>query len=97
MYLPAHFDECDDDEIRRIVSAHPLATIVYSTPSGVDAQHIPLIFDGERRLIGHFAADSDALNKLHDGDSVLAIFNGQCSYVSPGITRSSIFTARSVS
>lgn len=87
MHIPEIFAEKDQAEIARLISAHPLATLVYSlnSPSsyGFEAEHIPLIFDGEHRLIGHFAANNAVTQHLKNGDAVLAIFSGEDSYISP--------------
>lgn len=83
MHIPEIFSEHDAAEIMRLISAHPLASIVYAKDSGVDAEHVPLIFDGEHRLIGHFAANNAVTKTLGDGHAVLAIFSGQDSYISP--------------
>ncbi len=83
MYIPPQFSENSPDEIRRLIETHPLAALVYSSAEGVDAQHIPLIFDGEKRLIGHVAANNELLRDIDSGDRVLAIFSGQGGYISP--------------
>lgn len=83
MHIPEIFAEHDIAEIARLIGAHPLASIVYAKDSGVDAEHVPLIYDGEHQLIGHFAANNAVTETLRDGDAVLAIFSGQDSYISP--------------
>jgi transcriptional regulator len=83
MYIPELFEECDSEEVKRIINEHPLATLAYTTDSGVHAQHVPLIFAGENTLIGHVAAASPISSELHNNGSVLAIFVGQDSYISP--------------
>jgi len=83
MHIPEIFAEYDSTEIVRLISAHPLASIIYSEASGLDAEHVPLIFDGVDRLIGHFAANNAIIKTLKNGDAVLAIFSGEDSYISP--------------
>lgn len=83
MYIPEIFSENDADEIQRVIEAHPLALVTYATNTGVYAQHVPLIFDGQCRLIGHFAANNEIFSQLQSGAQVLAVFSGQDSYVSP--------------
>lgn len=83
MHTPAPFKETDIAEVQRIIEEYPLATLAYQSETGVEAQHIPLIFDGESTLIGHVAADNNMVSELHNRDSILVIFSGQNSYVSP--------------
>ena len=83
MHIPAQFKETDAEEIRRIIEEYPLATLAYQSEAGVEAQHIPLIFDGESTLIGHVAAGNNMVSELHNRDSILVIFSGQNSYISP--------------
>lgn len=83
MHIPPAFVEDDKDEIRRIIASHPLAAIVYKTDTALDAQHVPLIFDGQHRLIGHVAANNEICDSLVSGSDVLIIFSGQDSYISP--------------
>lgn len=83
MHIPEIFSENDAGEIQRLIEAHPLALVTYATSGGVYAQHVPLIFDGQHRLIGHFAANNEICSQLQSGAQVLAVFSGQDSYVSP--------------
>ena len=83
MFVPPTFAEADENEIRRLISEHPLALIAYSVGGAVDAQHIPVIFDGQNRLIGHVAANNDMCSSLQSGSEVLLVFSGQDSYISP--------------
>ena len=83
MYLPPHFEETDPAEIAELVSSYPLATIVAQTGGGLSANHAPLFFEGEARLIGHIARANDMHRSLADGQEVLAIFRGEDAYVSP--------------
>ena len=83
MHIPEIFEESSADEVHRIIEAHPLALVAYTTDAGVYAQHAPLILDGQRRLIGHFAANNEICSQLQSGAQVLAVFSGQDAYVSP--------------
>ena len=46
MYLPTDFEETRDEELLRIIEAHPLAALVVKGPGGLDANHLPFLFDG---------------------------------------------------
>ena len=45
MYLPAHFEQPDGAAIARLALDHPLATLVWTAPDGLTAEHLPLIWD----------------------------------------------------
>ena len=77
MYIPPLFAENDHSELRILIAEHPLATLVYRVGETMEAQHIPLIFNGENKLIGHIASNNEIVAQLRDGDSVLAIFQAK--------------------
>lgn len=83
MYLPAHFAETDARSITGLIAGFPLATLVAGTGDGVVANHLPLLLLGEDRLIGHIALADDLHRQLDEDAPVMAIFNGESSYVSP--------------
>ena len=83
MYLPAHFAETDARSITGLIAGFPLATLVAATGDGVVANHLPLLLLGEDRLIGHIALAKDLHRQLDEDAPVMAIFNGESSYVSP--------------
>lgn len=83
MYLPPHFEETDAARIAALVSDHPLALVAGQGPDGIIANHIPLMMDGEDRLIGHVALNNDMHRILQNGAPVLAIFQGADAYISP--------------
>ena len=83
MFVPPIFTEESDSEIRKVISHHPLAFIAYQANGTVDGQHVPMIFDGQNKLIGHVAANNVMTSDLKSGDEVLLVFSGQDSYISP--------------
>ena len=87
MYLPAHFEETRPEELRRLITAYPLAALVTNGPSGLDANHLPFEFhpdDGERgRLLAHVARANPVWKELQDGAEVLVIFRAADAYISP--------------
>ncbi len=54
------------------------------TADGLEANHIPVWFDGESKLWGHIAKANSLWQCLDDGAQVLVIFQGADSYISPG-------------
>ncbi|MDG1862229.1 MAG: FMN-binding negative transcriptional regulator [Yoonia sp.] len=83
MYLPAHFEETDQETIRDLISAFPLATLVAQTPDGLVANHIPLMMNRDGTLVGHIAAANPMHQLITPDQDVLVIFQGADAYVSP--------------
>jgi transcriptional regulator len=87
MYLPPHFEETNPAAIAGLIAAHPLATLVSVGEDGINADHIPLLFDpdaGEKgRLIGHVARSNQLWRNSAGSPEVLAIFEGPSAYISP--------------
>ena len=87
MYLPSFFAETRIEPIEARMRAHPLAALVHSGPAGLDANHVPLLFDanagGRGLLRGHFARANPIVRELATGSAVLAIFQGPSHYISP--------------
>lgn len=87
MYLPAHFNETRTEVLHALMRAHPLATLVTLSGSGLTANHIPVQTLGEPApqgsIRGHIAR-ANPLWREHRSDSeALAIFQGPQVYISP--------------
>lgn len=87
MYLPPHFEETSTAELRRFIAAFPLGALVLNGPNGLDANHLPFLFDdrpGEHgRLLAHVARNNTLWREARDGDEALVIFRGRDAYISP--------------
>lgn len=87
MYTPTSFAETRIEVLCDLVRAHPLAALVHTGPDGLDANHIPMLFDarapGGGTLRGHVARANPVHRELADGARVLAIFQGPSHYISP--------------
>ena len=83
MYLPAHFAENRPEEIDRLIDTYPLAAIVAQTDSGLVANHIPLLREGNRTLLSHVALSNDMHRDIKEDTPVLAIFRADHAYISP--------------
>ena len=86
MYIPKHFAENDVAEMRALMRAHPLATLVSHGADGLNANHIPLLLADSApwgRLQGHVARANPVWKDGQAGGEVLAIFHGHDSYISP--------------
>jgi transcriptional regulator len=87
MYIPEHFKETRQKEIDNVIEQHPLGTLIYITPEGLDATHLPFIYNrnlGERgTLFGHVARKNPIWREVNNGDEVLTIFHANDAYISP--------------
>mgnify|MGYP000988122184 CR=1 FL=1 len=82
MYIPKHFAEEDVAEMQALMRANPLATLVSHGADGLNANHIPLLLvDG--KLQGHVARANPLWKAGNVAGEVLAVFQGDDSYISP--------------
>lgn len=83
-----HYLMTDPAEINRLIRAHPWATIVSNTATGLVASHYPVLLDesaseGEGIVIlSHFGRPDETLHELGEHE-VLVIIQGPHDYVSP--------------
>ena len=100
MYIPEHFAESRQDELHRIMRAHPLAMLCTSGPQGLDANHLPFLLDADSgphgRLIGHVARANPLWQSVAPDSEVLVVFRGAEGYVSPNWYPSKHETHRAV-
>ena len=87
MYLPELFLESRSDELYRVIRDHPLGVLVSHTEAGLDANHLPFVFDetcgAQGKLIAHVARANPLWRQLKDGQEVLVVFRGAHGYISP--------------
>lgn len=87
MYIPPYFEQSNPEELERIISNHPLGTLVYQGPEGLDATHIPFInkknLGANGGLVAHVARKNPIWQQVADGTEVLTIFHGSDAYISP--------------
>ena len=87
MYLPTYFEETRDEELLRLIGAHPLAALVVKGPHGLDANHLPFLFEdggtGGKKLLAHVARANPLWQEARDGDEALVIFRADDAYISP--------------
>ena len=100
MYTPVPFGETRPDTLQRIVQAHPLGMLVTLRPSGLEADHLPFLFDAGRgphgTLLAHVARANPVWTEVRDGDAVLVVFRGVDGYISPNWYASKAETHRHV-
>jgi len=87
MYIPKHFEENREKEIKRIIESFPLAILVANTKNGLVANHLPLLLNkssnGKKVLIGHIAKNNTLHRELRNNDNVMVIFKSEDAYISP--------------
>jgi len=87
MYSPPHFQENRPEVLHELMREHPLACLVAHTAQGLQANHVPLMFEPRARspgaLQGHIARANSLWRELKDGAEVLALFQGASHYISP--------------
>lgn len=87
MYIPKYFAEPSVDVLHQLIRRHPLATLVTLSPSGLNANHIPLHLSSEPSpfgtLRGHISRANSNLNDINDDIEALAIFHGPDAYITP--------------
>jgi transcriptional regulator len=95
MYAPAHFREERADVLRDAVRNIAFATLVTGGEGAVEANHIPLLLNGDT-LSGHFARANPVWKTLAPGANALAIFMGPHFYTSPNWYPSKAQTGKGV-
>ncbi|PKH06892.1 FMN-binding negative transcriptional regulator [Moritella sp. Urea-trap-13] len=86
MHIPGKFKQTDYDKLKDLIVNYPLATLISHSDSGLEANHIPFIFDtsqGLDVLQGHVAKANPVWKILNDNAEVLLVFHGSNGYISP--------------
>lgn len=87
MYLPHYFEENRIDELHGLIRTHPLATIAVVAGGEVFTAHLPMLItdsDGEfGTLRAHMPRSDPMWQQFAHASDVVAIFQGEQTYVSP--------------
>lgn len=87
MYVPAHFDEPQKEEIHELIKQHPFAMLLTHGASGLDANHIPFELNPHEGSMGmlsaHVARANPVWQDVSNGEEVLVVFCAADAYVSP--------------
>ncbi len=100
MYVPRAFQVSDIDQLHDLISTHSLGTVVVHGAGGLDAIHVPFEIAPPSPdapfgvLRAHVARANPVLQ--HDGQAVLAIFQGPQAYVSPSLYENKAIDGRVV-
>ena len=86
MYVPQSFVETDQTTLHEFIEQHSFATLISHGGQAPQASHLPLLLEpsdeGQGTLLGHMAKANVQWQQA-DGQSVLAIFHGPHTYISP--------------
>jgi transcriptional regulator len=102
VYIPSSFAERDVDTLFAFIEAHPLATLVTTSPAdGLIATHLPLVLDRKAgpsgTLFGHLARANPHSRVLgQDAIAALVMFLGPDAYITPTWYRTKEETGRVV-
>ena len=87
LYIPEHFAESRTEVLHRLMASHPFATLVTQGAEGLDADHLPFLFDGSQgphgSLIAHVARANPLWTRVVSGSPALVIFRASDGYISP--------------
>ena len=87
MYLPKQFEETSIPVLLSLIKAHPLATVITLSTSGLNANHMPMVVaenaDATMVLRGHVARANPILADLAVSAQTLLVFQGAEHYITP--------------
>lgn len=101
MLVPSHFKEEDPEKLQQYIKDYGFGVLVVADSEGIDANHLPFHFSsGEEHPLGilkcHVARINPVWQRIENGASVLAIFQGPDAYVSPSWYETKAETGRVV-
>jgi transcriptional regulator len=86
MYIPAAFAETDQKRLHDFIEQYSFGLLVSEVAGRPFATHLPLLLDRqsgpEGCLLGHTARANPQVGQA-DGETVLAVFSGPHTYISP--------------
>lgn len=89
MYIPAHFAETRLEVLHELIRRHSLGTLIASTESGLEANHVPFLLTDATGPNGilrcHVARANSIWKSLSEQQEVLVVFQGEGAYVSPSL------------
>lgn len=89
MYIPQKFAQPDVNAMHELIRAHPLATLVALSSSGLEANHIPMYLSAGAgpygTLQGHVARANPLWQDFDGSVEVLLVFHGPEAYISPSL------------
>jgi transcriptional regulator len=98
MYLPSHFEITQRTYLQHLMFTYPLGVLI-TQHNGLDANHLPFLFDAAQDSLGRLSAHIARANPLcatPNGSEVLVVFRGEAGYISPNAYPSKHETHRQV-
>jgi len=86
MYSPPQFVEDDETVLRALIAAHPLGLLISASGGDVLANPAPFLVsvkNGVTTLRAHLSRANEQWRHIKDGASVLVVFQGADTYVTP--------------
>ncbi|MFQ6405544.1 FMN-binding negative transcriptional regulator [Methylophilus sp. 'Pure River'] len=83
MYTPKHFSAPSEAALHELIRTYPFATLIMTTGSDVEVNHLPLYLDDEGVLSGHLARANPLWQAVQAEQPVMAVFHGPHAYVTP--------------
>jgi transcriptional regulator len=83
MYTPKHFSAPGEAALHELIRTYPFATLIMTTGSGVEVNHLPLYLDDQGVLSGHLARANPLWQAVQAEQPVMAVFHGPHAYVTP--------------
>lgn len=101
MLVPSHFREENQEKLQQYIREYSFGVLVVADSDGIDANHLPFHFScNEDQPLGtlrcHVARVNPVWQRIENGASVLAIFQGPDAYVSPSWYETKAETGRVV-
>jgi transcriptional regulator len=101
MYVPDHFKEEDQEELKQYIRDYSFGLLVIADDEGIEANHVAFYLSSESGsslgyLQCHLARNNPVWQRMQNGARVLAVFQGPDAYVSPSWYPSKAETGRVV-
>ena len=100
MFQPAHFEEKRPEVLRELMRLHPLGTLVTLGADGLNAEHLPMLYDEPPAPFGtlrcHVARANPVWREFSASCEALVVFQGPSTYITPSWYPSKQETAKVV-
>lgn len=101
MLVPSQFKEENQEKLQQYIKEYSFGVLVVADVKGIDANHLPFHFSSSEEyplgiLKCHVARVNPVWQRIENGASVLAIFQGPDAYVSPSWYETKVETGRVV-
>lgn len=84
-YPPQRHQDNDRDHLIEVIKTYPLATVISVANNTPYITHLPLILEGNNKLVGHIDKFNPQAELLQNTNDVTLIFSGPQCYISPSI------------